>query len=85
MTDGIGGGRGFQALSVAWLGRLSPIGALAVSFLFAVMQKGFSMMQTEYRIPASMSDILQGIILFCVLGAEFFLSYRLMRRREGLA
>lgn len=85
LTDGIGGSRGFQAVSVAWLARLSPIGALAVSFLFAVMQKGFSMMQTEYRIPASMSDILQGIILFCVLGAEFFLSYRLMRRREGLA
>ncbi len=85
LTDGIGGGRGFQAVSVAWLARLSPFGALAVSFLFAMMQKGFSMMQTEYRIPASMSDILQGIILFCVLGSEFFLQYRLTRRKEGLA
>ena len=45
----------------------------------------FSMMQTEYRIPASMSDILQGVILFCVLGAEFFLQYRVMRRKEALA
>ena len=31
-------------------------------------------MQTEFRIPASMSDILQGIILFCVLGANSFYS-----------
>ncbi len=85
LTDGIGGGRGFQAVSVVWLARLNPFGALAVSFLFSVMQKGFSMMQTEYRIPASMSDILQGIILFCVLGAEFFLQYRVMRRKEALA
>ncbi|MGI6687755.1 MAG: ABC transporter permease [Christensenellales bacterium] len=85
LTDAIGGGRGFQAVSVVWLARLNPFGALAVSFLFAVMQKGFSMMQTEYRIPASMSDILQGIILFCVLGAEFFLQYRVMRRKEALA
>ncbi|MDD4080965.1 MAG: ABC transporter permease [Eubacteriales bacterium] len=84
LTDGIGGGRGFQAVSVVWLARLNPFGALAVSFLFAVMQKGFSMMQTEYRIPASMSDILQGILLFCVLGAEFFLNYRVMRRKESL-
>ena len=29
------------------------------------------MMQTDFRIPASMSEILQGIILFCVLGGEF--------------
>ena len=85
LTDGIGGGRGFQAVSVVWLARLNPFGTLAVSFLFAVMQKGFSMMQTEYRIPASMSDILQGILLFCVLGAEFFLQYRLSRRKEALA
>ena len=85
LTDAIGGGRGFQAVSVVWLARLNPFGALAVSFLFSVMQKGFSMMQTEYRIPASMSDILQGVILFCVLGAEFFLQYRVMRRKEALA
>lgn len=44
---------------------------MVVSFLFSVMQKGCSMMQTEYRIPSSMSDILQGIILFFVLGSEF--------------
>jgi simple sugar transport system permease protein len=49
------------------------------------MQKGCSMMQTEYRIPASMSDILQGIILFCVLGVEFFLQYRITSRKEVMA
>ena len=82
LTDAVAGGRGFAAVSVVWLARLSPFGALAVSFLFAVLQKGCSMMQTEYRIPASMSDILQGILLFFVLGAEFFLQYRLVRRQE---
>jgi len=29
-----------------------------------------------------MSEILQGVILFCVLGAEFFISYRVVRRKE---
>ncbi len=84
LTDAIAGGRGFTAVSVVWLARLSPFGSLAVAFLFSVMQKGCSMMQTEYRIPASMSDILQGIILFCVLGAEFFLQYRVIRRKEAM-
>lgn len=82
LTDAVAGGRGFTAVSIAWLARLSPVGCLIVSFLFSVMQKGCSMMQTEYRIPASMSDILQGIILFCVLGAEFFLQYTLKKRKE---
>ncbi len=82
LTDAVAGGRGFTAVSVVWLARLSPLGSLAVAFLFSVMQKGCSMMQTEFRIPASMSDILQGIVLFFVLGAEFFLQYSIRRRRE---
>lgn len=85
LTDAVANGRGFQAVSVAWLSRLSPVGILVVSFLFSVMQKGASMMQTEYRIPSSMSDILQGIILFFVLGSEFFIQYRIARRKEVLA
>ncbi|HSK68043.1 MAG TPA: ABC transporter permease [Candidatus Limnocylindria bacterium] len=84
LTDAVAGGRGFQAVSVVWLARLSPFGSVFVSFLFAIMQKGSSMMQTEYRIPASMSDILQGIVLFCVLGAEFFLRFSLRRQKEAL-
>ena len=85
LTDSVAGGRGFTAVSIAWLARLSPFGSLIVAFLFSIMQKGSSMMQTEYRIPASMSDILQGIILFCVLGAEFFLKYRIVRRLKVTA
>ncbi len=85
LTDAVANGRGFTAVSIAWLSRLSPFGVMAVSFLFSVMQKGSSMMQTEYRIPASMSDILQGIILFFVLGSEFFIRYRIAIRKEASA
>lgn len=85
LNDSVAGGRGFTAVSVAWLARLSPFGVLIVSFLFSVMQKGCSMMQTEFRIPASMSDILQGILLFSVLGAEFFLQYRVRFQKEVAA
>ncbi len=80
LTDAVANGRGFTAVSVAWLARLSPFGILIVSFLFSVLEKGCSMMQTEFRIPSSMSDILQGIILFFVLGSEFFIQYRIARR-----
>lgn len=85
LTDSVANGRGFTAVSIAWLSRLSPVGIMVVSFLFSVMEKGCSMMQTEYRIPSSMSDILQGIILFFVLGSEFFIQYRIAIRREAVA
>ena len=84
LTDAVANGRGFTAVSVAWLARLSPPGVMLVSFLFSVMEKGCSMMQTEFRIPSSMSEILQGIILFCVLGAEFFIRYKIVRRKEAI-
>ncbi len=85
LTDAVANGRGFTAVSIAWLARLSPFGVMVVSFLFSVMQKGCSMMQTEYRIPSSMSDILQGIILFFVLGSEFFIRYRIALQKEAKA
>lgn len=85
LTDSVANGRGFTAVSIAWLSRLSPVGIMVVSFLFSVMEKGCSMMQTEYRIPSSMSDILQGIILFFVLGSEFFIQYRIAVRKEAVA
>ncbi len=81
LTDVVAGGRGFTAISIAWLARLSPFGILLVSFLFGVMQKGCSVIETVYRIPASMSEILQGIILFFVLGAEFLIQYKISFRR----
>lgn len=82
LTDAVANGRGFTAVSIAWLARLQPFGILLVSFLFSVMDKGASMMQTEFRIPSSMSGILQGVVLFCVLGAEFFITYKIIRRKE---
>jgi ABC-type uncharacterized transport system permease subunit len=85
LTDAVANGRGFTAVSVAWLARLSPLGILVVSFLFSVLEKGCSMMQTEFGIPSSMSDILQGIILFFILGSEFFIQYRIARREVAAA
>ena len=82
LTETVAGGRGFTAISVAWLARLSPFGILVVAFMFSVLEKGCSKIETVYRIPASMSDILTGIILFFVLGAEFFIQYKIAFRKE---
>ncbi|MEG1662231.1 MAG: ABC transporter permease, partial [Clostridiales bacterium] len=37
---------------------------------------------TTFNIPASASDVLIGIILFFMLGCEFFINYRLVFRSK---
>lgn len=82
LSESIANGRGFTAVSIAWLSQLSPVVIMLVSFLFAVMQKGSSVMQTKFNIPSAMAEILQGIILFFVLGSEFFVRYKLAFWKE---
>ena len=77
------GGRGFTAIIVAWLAQLNPWGILLVSSLFGILEKGSSVVESTYQLSKDSSDILQGILLFFVLGAEFFIRYRFVRRQRS--
>lgn len=68
-------GYGYSAIIIAWLSRLNPIGAIFVSFLFGGLLVGGYAVQTS-GLPASTALMLQGLILFFVLGAEFFTQYQ---------
>ncbi len=74
------GGAGFTAITVAWLSKLNPIVMVVVSFAIAILQKGANKIQTTFKIPASAADVLTGVILFFMLGCEFFIQYRLIFR-----
>ena len=50
-----------------------------VAFLFAVLEKGASVVQSQFGLSTDCADVLQGIILFFVLGCEFFTRYRFVR------
>lgn len=81
LSEGVASGVGFTAIIVAWLSRLNPVICLVVSVLFAVLEKGCSVMQSTFSISPAVSDILQGIILFFVLGFDFMVEYKLIFRR----
>jgi simple sugar transport system permease protein len=73
---------GYTAIIVTWLSQLSaPLIAL-VSFLFALLIQGGSYIQTAFQIPQSAADIMQGIILLFVLGCEFFINYKFVRKKQ---
>jgi simple sugar transport system permease protein len=76
LATSVAGGVGFTAIIVAWLAQLNPIMILVVSFLFAVLEKGSSVMQSTFGISTYCADVLQGIILFFVLAGEFFVRYK---------
>ncbi len=76
----VAGGVGFTAITVAWLAQLNPFAMIAIAVLLGVLSKGASTLQTSMGVPASVSSILTGIILLCMLACEFFINYRLIFR-----
>ncbi len=74
LQPGISPGYGYTAIIVAWLGRLHPVGILAVAFIFAIIQVGGFMIQTM-GIPSATATMLQGAILFFVVGSDILTKY----------
>ena len=83
LTMGVAGGVGFTAIIVAWLSQLNPVIILAVSSLFGILEKGSSVVQSDFGLSTDCADVLQGIILFFILGCEFFIRYRFVGRGHG--
>jgi simple sugar transport system permease protein len=54
---------GFEAITVALLGRANPIGIVFASLLLGGMRAGAGLMQIQAGVPVQMIDVLQGIIL----------------------
>jgi simple sugar transport system permease protein len=84
LTYQLSNGWGFTAIVVAWLAKLKPAAALVVSALVAILLQGCAYIQISLGVPYFMADIIQGIILFFVLGSDVFSNYRLVLRfRSG--
>lgn len=78
----VAGGVGFTAITVCWLAQLNPFAMIVISLLLATLSKGASTLQTSMAVPASISDIITGIILLCMLGCEFFINYQMIFRKK---
>ncbi|MGI6747759.1 MAG: ABC transporter permease [Anaerovoracaceae bacterium] len=84
LTHALSGGYGFTAIITTWLGRLSPSLIMFVCFAFAVLIQGGAYLQIAMSVPAAVADMIQGIILFFVLGSEFFLLYKIGFDRKSV-
>lgn len=78
----IAGGVGFTAIMVSWLAKFNPIVMVLTSFLIVFLQRGASEIATDFRLNESISDIITGIILFFIIGCEFFVRYKINFRTK---
>jgi simple sugar transport system permease protein len=79
LSRGFSVGYGFNGVIVAWLAGLNALAVPFVSFLMGAILVGGDTLQVVMALPLSSVQILQGLILFCVLGGEIFGHYRLKR------
>ncbi len=83
ITTTINSGQGFTAVMVSWLAKFNPITMIFTSFLIIFLERGAGEISTNFGLNQSFADILTGIILFFIIGCEFFISYRIVLRKKG--
>lgn len=83
ITTTIAGGQGFTAVLVSWMSKFNPVTMIFSSALIIFMDRGASEISTNFGLNHSYSDILTGIILFFIIGCEFFITYQIRFRRKA--
>ncbi|MDO5133073.1 MAG: ABC transporter permease [Eubacteriales bacterium] len=83
LTTTLAGGQGFTAVMVAWLAKFNPLGMVLSSLLLVFLSKGAGEISTIFTLNQSYGDILTGIILFFIIGSEFFIRYRIHFRKAA--
>ena len=78
------GGRGYVAIIVAWLAKFNTLVMILVSFLIVFLEMGAREIASKFNISDNLSQVSTGIILFFILGSEFFINYKVaLREKDG--
>lgn len=85
LSKEITAGVGYTAIITAWLGALKPHWIVLVSVLFAALIQGSSYIQSAFGLSAASAQLVEAIILFFVLGSEFFARYKVVIDWKGLS
>ena len=82
ITTTTAGGMGFTAIMVSWLGKFNAGIMVVTSFIIVFLQRGAGEIATKFNLNQSVADILTGIILFFIIGCEFFVNYKINLRKS---
>lgn len=76
LSTSTAGGRGFTAIIVAWLAKMNPFVMILISALLSLLDKGAVQIASDFGLNEYVSKIISGVILFFILGSEFFINYQ---------
>ena len=79
------GGQGFTAIMVSWLANFNPLIMLVTSGLISLLDQGASQISQDFNVSGALPDVIVGIILFFIIGSEFFINYQIIFRKKGHA
>ena len=71
------GGQGFTGIMVAWLGKFNPLAMILTAGLIQVLNQGAAQISQDFDVSGAFPDVSVGIILFFVIGSEFFINYKI--------
>ncbi len=80
ITTATVGGLGFTAIMVSWLAKFNPLIMVGTSALIIFLQQGGAEMSTIFNVSSAFPNIVVGIILFFIIGCEFFIHYQIKSR-----
>lgn len=80
-TESIGG-QGFTAIMVSWLAHFNPLVMLLTSGLITLLNQGAAQISQDFNVSGAIPDVIVGIILFFIIGSEFFINYKVKLRRR---
>lgn len=79
LSTSITGDVGWTGIIVAWLAQLSTPMIFVVSALICILQFGSTIAATTFaQVDSSFANMLQGIILFLVLAADFLIRFKIV-------
>ena len=79
ITPNTAAGRGFTAIMVSWLAKFNPLFMVLTSLLLVFKEPGTTEISTVFGLNTSFSEIIAGIIIFFIIGSEFFINYSIKR------
>lgn len=82
VNTGTVGGMGFTAIMVSWLAKFHPGIMIGTSAFITFLQLGSAQISSTFDIDSSFPNMVVGIVLFFIIGCEFFIGYRLKFREK---
>jgi len=83
LTTSLVGGQGFTAVMVSWMAKFNPVTMIFASLLIVFFDRGANEISTVFGLDQAFADILIGVVIFFLIGCEFFVRYKLAFRKSS--